>query len=58
MSKARDIANLRFFINKMIRAHPNKNKSNGILFPANNAAIRCSTIIKINNGRKKIAINL
>ena len=53
ISKLRDIANLRFFINKTIRKHPNKIMSNDILFPDNNVAARCSTIIKINNGMLK-----
>ncbi len=48
-----DITNLKFFINKTISTLPNKNKSNGILFPDNNVATRCSVITKINNGVQK-----
>ena len=52
-SRPKDIASLRFFINNKIRTQPNKNKSNGILFPDNNAATRCRAIAKVDNGMLK-----
>ena len=45
----KDIANLKFFIKKNIRTHPNKNKIIGILLPANNIATKWSVITKINS---------
>ena len=39
-TKLIDIINLRFFINKTIKTHPNKNKIIGILFPDNRVATR------------------
>ena len=49
ITRLADIANLKFFINKITKPHPNKNNIKGILFPVNSIAVACSTITKINN---------